>query len=181
MNGTGLEDHLAIDYLRLIKDGQRPIMLCDVDGVLRVPGAPEWPEPPRIVAAHGRTIKYAPSLIDWIRDLIVEPAVDFVWCTTWNGRTHMLCDVWDLPLPNAEASTRTTEAWNSHLNGITAMVMKLTVLQAAIDTGRPVIHLDDHVALHFASDRYLAIRPDTVSGLTPEHMHQVASFIKQHQ
>lgn len=183
MSGLAITSELSIDYLRLLKKSTRPLWLLDIDGVLRAFDAdPDWPESPVTRTRDYLSVKFAPSLIHWIQDLVREDAVDIVWSTTWCGRIERMLDIFDLPGWNAHAGKPcTTEAWDFYVNGPEAVMIKLASVQAAIDSGRPVIHTDDHVAVNFDAPNYLAIRPDSERGLSQEHMLRIAEFIKSHQ
>ncbi|WP_205326985.1 HAD domain-containing protein [Glycomyces sp. YM15] len=183
MTGLSITDELANEYLRALTDSNRPLWLLDIDGVLRAFDAdPDWPELPRTRTSAGFSVKFAPSLIHWIQDLVREQAVDVIWSTTWCGRVDRMLDVFDLPGYSPDpAKARTVEAWNWYCNGEPAMLLKLASLQVALDTGRPVIHTDDHVAVNFEGPNYLAIRPDSERGLSQDHMVRIADFIKTHQ
>ncbi|MCD0446303.1 hypothetical protein LO763_22065 [Glycomyces sp. A-F 0318] len=173
---------LAPEFYDALGSGTRPIWLLDIDGVLRPDGTPDWPELPRTRTIDRLRVTFAPSLIDWVRELVYEGAIDVVWSTTWCGRIDRMLEAFDLPGYHVDpARPRTVEAWNWYCNGEPAMLLKLAALQAAIDSGRPVIHTDDHVAVNVDSPRYCAIRPDTEHGLSQEHMIRIAAFVKAHQ
>lgn len=177
-----LAAELSQDYLDVLGTGTRPVWLLDIDGVLRPDGAPAWPEAARTRTADGLRVTFAPSLIDWVRELVVTGAIDLVWSTTWCGRIDRMLEVFDLPGYDPDpARPRTVEAWNWYVNGEPAMLLKHAALQVALDSGRPVIHTDDHVACNVAGPDYLAIRPETASGLSQEHMLTIASFVASHQ
>jgi hypothetical protein len=183
MSGLDITKELSIDYVHLLKQSKLPLWLLDIDGVLRAFDAdPDWPESPVTRTSGHLSVKFAPSLIDWIRDVIREGSVDVVWSTTWCGRIEQMLALFDLPgWSTHEDAPGTTEAWDFYINGPEAVMIKLASVQAAIDSGRPVIHTDDHVAVSFDSPNYLAIRPDTERGLSQDHMLRIAAFIKNHQ
>lgn len=182
---TGMEEFLSQEFDYVLDDGDRPIWLCDVDGILNA-RAPEWPgatESAPIDLPSGRELllTWSSTLIDGIDRLIRSSRVDFVWSTTWCDLAWLLEEFWGLPSFTPDDEPRIAPAWKIHLNGPAAMVMKQTALQAAIESGRPVIHTDDHVALNYAGPDFLAIRPDTHYGLGPGDFDRIEAFIDSHQ
>lgn len=183
--GTGLamHDEFYQGFDLILEEGIKPILLCDVDGVLRSFGENPWPGGTSVAKVNSAKFEYAPKLIDRIRTIILSGSVDFVWSTTWCDRIDYVCAAWDLPrfrVPYDYDGPITTPAWLPYYNGASAIVLKLAVLQAAIDTGRPVIHLDDHVGIGARSDRLLSLRPVEEAGLSPADMDTVEAFIAAH-
>jgi hypothetical protein len=181
MTRTGLANELSQEFDWICETGTKPIVLCDIDGVLRFFGDSRWPGVPAVATVGSARFEYARPLVNRVRALIASGTVDWAWVTTWCDRIDLIREVWDLPgfAPHSDEPV-TAAAWKFYINGPDAMVMKLTALQAAIDTGRPVVHIDDHVALGIATERFLSVRPETDAGLTPADMDAVEAFIAAH-
>ena len=81
------------------------VWLLDVDGVINA-NRPRWHAAPttRRVAGGGRewVVRWAPALVQRIRQLVMGGVVDVCWCSTWCGDTGHLESALGLPtLPPA--------------------------------------------------------------------------------
>lgn len=130
MNGTGSEDGLA--GCRLFEHGQRPVTICDVGGVLRLP--PTGPNDPSRRDRSRNMV--SPSRMRrahrWTKSRITGPAVDFAQSTR-PARP---------PAPAGIRRDRTRTPTGTHEQSLgtppqrySAMVTKSTILRATIATG----------------------------------------------
>lgn len=120
----------------------QPVWLLDVDGVINA-NRPGWGAPPRRESVWSPTdrqsylLRWAPALIDRIRDLHARGAVEVRWCTTWCHEASILENLWRLPVL-ARAITvspmpRGSDCWPH----------KIAAAQAVLDAGRRLIWTDD--------------------------------------
>lgn len=154
--------------------------LLDVDGVLNA-RQPGWGGAPREGMAfassirRGFTIRFAPPLIQRIRDLHHTGLVEIRWCTTWCGDTAEIERVLSLP--------KFTSCWPDAARFVGEL--KLTAAQKVLADGDRLVWTDDDEVpvsgpLYeelSAGGRSLLIRPDTRRGLQPEHMDAIEAFV----
>lgn len=163
--------------------GLPPVWLLDVDGVVNAT-RPGWGGPPRkrgcwsASDAYEYTLRWAPPLVDRIRDLHKAGVVEVRWCTTWCADADALERLWALPtLDRAFTSPDKVEAPAS----------KLAAARQVLADGRRLIWTDDtEVPLYgevhdelIADGRALLIRPKHSTGLQPEHMDMIEAFAKE--
>ena len=163
-------------------DGGRPVWLLDVDGVINV-DRPGWGAPPRRGRAYSDgeefSIRWAPSLIKRkLRALHDSGRVDVRWCTTWCADADQLERLFSLP--------RLGRAWLDPISSSAASVAKLAAARHVLHDGGRLIWTDDAVVptsgpIHeelTASARALLIAPSPRTGLQPEHLDQIESFVE---
>lgn len=158
-----------------------PVWLLDVDGVINA-SRPGWSAPPRkgyaYAGAHEYRLRWAPALIQRIRDLHKAGAVEVRWCTTWCAYADQLERLWALP-PLGRAFT-------DDINGHAASVAKLAAARQVLAGGRRLVWTDDTEVPLFgdvhddltAAGRALLIRPRGSTGLQPDHLDQIEAFAK---
>jgi hypothetical protein len=162
-----------------------PVWLLDIDGVLNIRKS-AWHAAPRRITLYTDTtewiIRWAPQLVVRIAALAARRAVEVQWCSTW-------C-VYPVQLRRLEVLTglpRFASALPSRLDRPVPLA-KLEAAQRVLAEGRRLIWTDDdevpapdrEPTLHAeltAGGRGLLIRPDSRSGLTPEHLDQIEAFI----
>ncbi|MDR7276071.1 hypothetical protein [Catenuloplanes atrovinosus] len=163
-----------------------PVWLLDVDGVINAK-RPGWGGPPlrrEVYSAeddYAYPIRFAPALIVRIKELIKAEAVEVRWCTTWCPEAYRLERLWSLP-PLGSALTRRPLP-----RGAECWPLKLAAARDVVHTeGRRLIWTDDEAlpppgpdrdALT-ADGRGLLIAPDSRRGLQPEHLDEIARFVR---
>lgn len=159
-----------------------PVWLLDVDGVVNASKAGWSAEPCKATAyagGVGYTMRWAPALIDRIRDMHVAGLVEVRWCTTWCAWADQLERLWGLP-PLGRAFTE-------DVNGYEASLAKLAAARQVLADGHRLIWTDDmevpepgdvvHDELT-ADGRALLIRPSGRRGLRPEHLDEIEAWAK---
>ncbi|GAB7044965.1 HAD domain-containing protein [Catenuloplanes indicus] len=161
-----------------------PVWLLDVDGVINAK-RPGWSGPPlrRDVYSpaddYTYPIRFAPPLIERLRELITAERVEVRWCTTWCPEAHLLERIWSLP-PLAAALTRQPLPRGPECRPLKYRAAR-DVLHAE---GRRLIWTDDEAlpaagpardALT-AGGRALLIAPDSRRGLQPADLDAVEEF-----
>jgi hypothetical protein len=159
-----------------------PIWLLDVDGVINV-NKPRWHAAPRRAFAYDNgttwTIRWAPRLIDRIRDLHTSGVAEVRWCSTWCAQADQLERIFRLP-PLGRAFTE-------ELRGVACSVAKLAAAREVLADGRrliwtddvevPTEHSDPELYAELTADgRGLLIRPDDRGGLTPDELDRIEAF-----
>lgn len=153
-----------------------PILLLDVDGVLNIYETDDWPEVRKTNCA-GLPIRWVPAVADRLRTLPIEGR----WCTTWCGLADQLGALGRLlGLDYTEAfdSRQPYQCWGD---------LKVGAALAALAEGRRVVWVDDEevvaarrlfpaIAEAEARGRILLIQPESVRGLTPEHLNEIEAF-----
>lgn len=116
----------------------RPVWLLDVDGVINA-NRPGWGAAPRKGEAYAYsrswTMRWAPALIDRIRELHRSGLVEIRWCSTWCAYADQLERLWRLP--------EFGRAFNEDINGRAAAIAKLAAARAVLAEGRRLIWTDD--------------------------------------
>lgn len=157
--------------------------LLDVDDVLNV-DLPSWPDGQWMAAqvrANGarHTIRWAPALIDAIRDLHATGVVDIWWCTTWSPWADKLEEIWGFPpFPRcfdtlAPLRDRNRLKYAQALATVQAGVSLIWTDDEAIPTAGP-----QRAALT-AEGEALLIAPAAHYGLTPRHMDLITAFANE--
>lgn len=158
----------------------RPVWLLDVDGVINCT-RPGWHAAPFHKTVWSNTadrefrIRWAPALIQRIRALHRSGLVEIRWCTTWCGDTSGLEHVFGLP-----ALTSAFEVPAGRYVGD----VKLAAARQVLADGRRLIWADDDEVPTSGDlydeltrdDRSLLVRPDSRTGLLPEHMDAIETF-----
>ncbi|MEV1315468.1 hypothetical protein AB0J14_05205 [Micromonospora arborensis] len=161
-----------------------PVWLLDVDGVVNA-RKPGWGAAPRkrgcwsASDAYEYVMRWAPPLVDRIRDLHKQGVVEVRWCTTWCPDADALERLWALPTLE--------RAFTDHVKGEEAHALKVAAARKVLADGRRLIWTDDDVVptdgeLHdelVATGRALLIRPKASTGLQPEHMDLIEAFAKE--
>ena len=164
-------------------DVEKPVWLLDVDGVVNTV-KPGWGGPPRRTPMWSGTdkksylIRWAPALIDRIRALHVDGAVEVRWCTTWCPEADRLERLWGLPpllrALDADPMPRGPECWP----------LKLAAARDVLASGQRLIWTDDEALPEAgaareeltAGGRALLIEPRANRGLQPEDLEHIARF-----
>ncbi|MGC4808477.1 hypothetical protein [Micromonospora sp. DT233] len=159
------------------------VWLLDVDGVLNA-SRPGWGGPPRrsgcwsSVDNYEYTMRWAPALIERIRNLNRSGAVELRWCSTWCADATALERLWALP--------PLKRAFADPVRGDAASAAKLAAARKVLADDRRLIWTDDtevpldgdvHDEL-VAAGRALLIRPRGSTGLQPEHMDRIEAFAR---
>lgn len=160
-----------------------PVLLLDVDGVVNAM-QPGWGGTPRKAGAwsasdsYEYTIRWAPALVDRIRDLHKAGTVEVRWCTTWCADADVLERLWRLP--------PLERAFTDPIKGRAASMAKLAAARQVLDDGRRLIWTDD-VEVPTSGDlfdeltksgRALLIRPSGRRGLQPDDLDAIEAFAK---
>jgi len=161
---------------------RRCIWLLDLDGVLNGFGRCGWSAHPcrrRIVAGGVEwRMRWAPQLIDQIRDLYDSAAVEIRWATSWIdhniSRIEFLMGLPSFPT----AYPPGTAGPDGH------PVAKLAAALGVIDAGHRLIWTDDDAIPAGGSARdaleaagALLIAPDLHRALRPEHLNQIRDYL----
>jgi len=149
--------------------------LLDVDGVLNASRA-GWSAAPNLGLAYGNgaswRMRWAPALMERIRQVHNTGLVEILWATTWVGYTDQLESLFRLPALRSA--------------GLTAMSVadKQDAAEETVDSGVKLIWTDDVAiptdgALRFKLEAHnsLLIAPRSSRGLRPEHLDQIDSYV----
>lgn len=154
----------------------KTIWLLDFDGVINA-NKPKWSAAPHQATAYANNISYklrwAPKLIERIRE-ISRLDVSILWASTWCGHTQQLERILKLPALLSAASTAMSYR------------MKCDAAETVVTAGHRLIWTDDEVVPTWGAlytrlvqdDQALLIKPKSNTGLTPEHVNSIESFIK---
>ena len=163
---------------------QPPVWLLDVDGVLNA-NRPGWGAAPRRVFCAGYKIRWAPALIDRIRDIHRAGLAEIRWSTTWNQNLFELTNLTrHLRMPDLE------RAFTDRPMSKTWAELKAEAAVAVLESGRRLVWTDDTeagVAPDFypalaaaqADGRALLIAPRENKGLQSEHLDLIDVFCKE--
>lgn len=157
---------------------QRPVLLCDVDGVISLWGFDHSTPPPGFwVQVDGSAHYMSEEAAEQLRALTPEP-FELVWCTGWEERAEEhLPGLLDLPPGNSflrfDGRSRAEVSAHGH--------WKLPAIDRFC-RGRVAVWIDD--ALDEACRAWAAARPeptllvptDPASGLTAAHAADVQAF-----
>lgn len=158
-----------------------PILLLDVDGVLNAM-RPPWDDTDR-TKCHGLTIRWAPAAVARLRALHNTGLVEARWCTTWCGFPDQLADLQDvleLKLVSAFGKRPASKTWGD---------LKVEAAIAVLAEGRRLVWVDDGevdagrrlfpaVAAGEAAGRALLVQPESLYGLTAEHLDEIEVFVR---
>lgn len=162
---------------------RKPVWMLDVDGVLNV-FDPSWGAELTRANVAGIPIRYAPALIDRIRELHASRTVDIRWSTTWCGYRHQLDalnHLFGFDFPFAFGNRPMSKAWGD---------MKLDAALTVLNEGRRLIWADDHeaaaarrlypaIAAAERDGRALLVTPVSELGLQPEDLDLIERYLKE--
>jgi hypothetical protein len=158
----------------------RPVWMLDIDGVINA-NKPGWGAAPRRTTCAGFTIRWAPALIQRIKDIRRAGLADIRWSSTWcvePSYLSNLSDRIDLHLDSAFTSLPADGTFEQ---------LKAAAALAVLDESRRLIWTDDTEA-GVAPDRYpvlgdavrdgraLLIAPRPNRGLQPEDLDAIEAF-----
>lgn len=157
--------------------------LLDIDGVINA-NKPGWSAAPRRVRCAGLIVRWAPALIERIRDLRQSGSVEVKWASTWCGYPDQLEELGHrigLPLDLAFTDRSESKTWAE---------MKAEAAVAVLAAGQRLIWTDDDeagIALDFypaiadadREGRALLIAPRSNRGLQRDHMDRIEAFAAQ--
>lgn len=158
----------------------RPVWLLDVDGVINA-NKPGWGAAPRRISCAGFTIRWAPALLDRIRQIHRSGLAEIRWSTTWCGFPDQLAELsraLRVDLPQAFTDRPMSKTWAE---------VKAEAAVAVLAEGRRLVWTDDDeatVAPDFypelvpavAGGRALLIAPRSNRGLQPADMDAIEAF-----
>lgn len=161
-----------------------PVLLLDVDGVVNAM-RPPWDDVER-TKCHGLTIRWAPAAVDRLRAMHDAGLVEVRWCTTWCGFPDQLAalgDVLGLDLMSAFGRRPASKTWGD---------LKVEAAIAVLAEGRQLVWVDDGevdagrrlfpaVAEGEADGRALLVQPESLHGLTSEHLDEIEAFARGEQ
>lgn len=159
-----------------------PVWLLDVDGVINA-SRPGWGAAPHtaMIQAHGTLWKFrwAPALVDFIRETAVSGAAEVRWSTTWLP--------WARDVERAFRLPELSDGFEPALVFGAAREAKLAAALAVIEIEkRPLIWTDDDAIPAFGPFREvlegsgipaLLLAPKANRGLQPEHLDQIRAFL----
>lgn len=161
-----------------------PVWLLDFDGVVNV-DEPGWGGGEVLASVWNATalrafkIRWAPSLIDRIRDIHVQGLAEIRWCTTWCSDIAAL-----EPALGLEGLGCT---FAEPINGRAAAMGKLAAASQVLADRRRLVWTDDSEVPE-SGDTYdrltfdgqaLLIAPDHRHGLQPEDLDAIEAFLKE--
>lgn len=157
-----------------------PIWLLDIDGVINA-NKPGWGEAPRRIRCNGFVIRWAPKLIDRIRELHRVGEHEIRWATTWCGFPEQLDEL------SRRLGVRFERAFTERPMSKTWAEMKAEAAVAVLAEGRRLIWTDDDevptapqfypaIGLAERDGRALLIAPRPNRGLQPEDLDRIAEF-----
>lgn len=162
------------------------VWLLDVDGVINA-NNPGWGAAPHkaYVEAHGTTwrFRWAPSLVDFIRQVALSDLVEIRWATTWVPWAR-----------NVEAAFKLPElalAFSEQVAFISPHTAKAdAALEVIVKEQRPLLWTDDDAvpsegyvrdALDQVEEgRLLIVEPHPNKGLQPEDVERIKEFFALH-
>lgn len=160
----------------------RPVWLLDVDGVLnaRQPGWSAAPFHATVYSHHDRNeyrLRWAPALLDRVRQVHRTGAAEIRWCTTWCPEIDVIEREMRLPsfpsaLPCNGPLPKGSKTW----------FMKLEAARAVLREGRRLIWTDDEIPsfgpLHDDLERAGALTVCTSEkrGLQPADMDRIEAY-----
>jgi hypothetical protein len=157
-----------------------PVWLLDIDGVINA-NRPGWGGPPRRVTCAGFTIRWAPALVQRIKDVRAAGLADIRWSSTWCAA----------PADLGELAGRLGLFLDSALTGPapgrTWAAAKADAAVAVLDAGRRLIWTDDEevgtaldhrpeLAAAAGDGRALLIAPRANRGLQPADLDAIEAF-----
>lgn len=160
-----------------------PVWLLDVDGVINV-DSPQWGQKLATGRAtalgHAYGLRWAPKLIDAIRDIHTSGLAEVTWCTTWCAWADQLETLWDLPKFNRAFTDEDSRYTRTRR-------LKMKSALGVIKVGRPLIWTDDDAfmlhGLRFdeltRDRRSLLIKPYPTTGLKPRHIDDIRKFCER--
>lgn len=160
----------------------KPLWLLDVDGVLNA-DKPGWGGPPRKVNVAGFTIRWAPALLDRVRQVHRDGLADIRWSSTWCGYPDQLAGlerVFRLRLPRAFGDRPPNKTWAE---------LKVYAVLDALAAGRRVVWTDDdeagiapsiypQISKAEQDGRALLIAPRSNRGLQRDHLDAIETFCR---
>lgn len=174
MNGAGRSD--------------APVWLLDVDGVLNAMSRPGWSAPParRYAYAGGVQFKlrWAPALLEEVRDLIRSDAVEVRWATSWVMHIGQIARAMALPdLPLAFTLPPDLGAATDELHDATEAAKRTAALDV-VAGGRRLLWTDDDAIwptgperAHLEAAGALLIAPDERRGLQPADITTIRAWL----
>lgn len=162
---------------------EKPVWLLDVDGVLNVT-RPGWGGPPLYQRVWSNSdkrsypMRWSSVLMDRIRGLHKDGAVELRWCTTWCPDADRLEELWRLPrlqrALDAQPMPRGADCWP----------LKLAAARAVLAEGRRLIWTDDEALPPegpareelTGGGRALLIAPRASRGLRPADLDEIEAF-----
>lgn len=154
--------------------------LLDIDGVINA-NKPGWSAAPRRVRRAGFVVRWAPALIERIRDLRRTGAVEIRWASTWCGFPEQLEEL------GSRIGLRLDPAFTDRPASKTWAEMKAESAVAVLAAGNRLIWTDDDeagiapdfypaIADAVRDGRALLIAPRPNRGLQRGHMDRIAEF-----
>lgn len=157
-----------------------PVWLLDIDGVINA-NKPGWGAAPRRVRCAGFVIRWAPKLIDRIRELHNTGGCEIRWASTWCGYPEQLEELSNrlrLHLEPAFTDRPRSKTWAD---------LKLEAAERVLADGRRLIWTDDDeagIAPQFSAavadaeqdGRALLVAPRPNRGLQPADLDRIAEF-----
>jgi hypothetical protein len=161
------------------------VWLLDVDGVVNVNSSP-WGD--KLRRGHARadneryTMRWAPQVVDYIREVHEREVAEVRWCTTWCDWADQLERLWKLP--------RFERAFTGVENRRDLMRdAKRNAARDVLAAGRRLIWTDDIEVPHESDFLYLElftqgpeallIKPPGRTGLSPAHLALIDAFIEK--
>jgi hypothetical protein len=158
-----------------------PVWLLDIDGVINA-NNPGWGAAPRRVSVAGYMIRWAPALIDRIRNLRATGAVEIRWSSTWCKNTFELADLArHLRMPDLDS------AFTTRPEHLTWAELKFNAARGVLAEGRRLVWTDDDeveaarkvcpdLVAAEAAGTALLIAPKSNRGLQPEDLDLIEDF-----
>ena len=157
-----------------------PVWLLDIDGVINA-NRPGWGEAPRRIRCAGFVIRWAPKLLDRIRELHRTGEHEIRWASTWCGFPEQLDEL------SRHLGVQFERAFTDRPMSKTWAEMKADAALAVLAEGRRLIWTDDDevpvapgfypaIAEAAADGRALLIAPKSNRGLQPADLDLIAQF-----
>lgn len=154
--------------------------LLDIDGVINA-NKPGWSAAPRRVHCAGFVVRYAPALIERIRELHRSRTVEIQWASTWCGFPNQIEELTrriGLHFDSAFVDRPESKTWAE---------MKAEAAVAVLAAGRRLIWTDDDeagiapafypaIGAAVRDGRALLIAPRPNRGLQREHLDRIEAF-----
>lgn len=166
-------------------------MYLDFDGVINADKPPfddvvTFTHPSRVNPDKGFVIRYSPTMVAALRDLILTHDVDLVWLTTWNENSDIhgvMATVGDFPTGRVIDVIINRDDWDT--NRLWTKWKADAIIADLADTDAPFIWVDDEAHKYHKKDVLAAagdvpnllVTPRTYWGLTPTHLDGMDSFL----
>lgn len=179
----------------------KPVLLLDIDGVLNACSKSlpthAWPKGDWGVGGlYGFHLKWAKPVISWIKKIHTEDRAEIRWHTTWQENAHTFACLVGLPAFKVQPCPEWPKFQDNGAMLAAELIMagqipwwKYPAAERIIlEDKRPVVWIDDDIVSEVPRRARSALRkagpvlfvnPSTQTGVCPNHMRQVDTFLDE--